>query len=410
MNKYVIIGNGVAATGCIEGIRSVDKEGAITVVSEENHEVYCRPLISYYLEKKTDLERMRYRDEAFYERMGCQVLYGRKAVSIDKEKKEAVLDDGSVLPYTSLCLATGSSPFLPSFEGLDTVPEKYSFLTLDDALALEEAISDTSRVLIIGAGLIGLKCAEGICKRTASVTVCDLADRVLSSILDNDAAAIVQRHLEANGLSFLLGDSVARFDKKTAQMNSGAVLDFDVLVLAIGVRANIALAKDAGGEVGRGIRIDSHMRTSLSDIYAAGDCAEGMDISSGEMKVLAILPNAVLQGYTAGQNMAGKNVSFEKGIPMNSIGFFGLHIMTAGTYEGDVYEEKTEDSLKRIYTRDDLLKGFMLIGLEERAGILTSMIREKTPLSSVNFEIMKKVATTAAFPADIRRKEFGGVV
>ena len=410
MKQYVIIGNGVAATGCIEGIRSVDKEGAITVVSEENHEVYCRPLISYYLEKKTDLERMHYRDEAFYERMGCQVLYGKKAVSIDKEKKEAVLDDGSVLPYTSLCLATGSSPFLPSFEGLDTVPEKYSFLTLDDALALEEAISDTSRVLIIGAGLIGLKCAEGICKRAASVTVCDLADRVLSSILDNDAAAIVQRHLEANGLSFLLGDSVTRFDKKTAQMNSGAVVDFDVLVLAIGVRANIALAKDAGGEVGRGIRIDSHMQTSLSDIYAAGDCAEGMDISSGEMKVLAILPNAVLQGYTAGQNMAGENVTFEKGIPMNSIGFFGLHIMTAGTYEGEVYEEKAEDSLKRIYTKDDRLKGFMLIGLEERAGILTSMIREKTPLSSVNFEIMKKVATTAAFPADIRRKKFGGVV
>ena len=410
MKQYVIIGNGVAATGCIEGIRSVDKEGSITVVSEENHEVYCRPLISYYLEKKTDLERMRYRDEAFYERMGCQVLYGKKAVSINKEKKEALLDDGSVLPYTSLCLATGSSPFLPSFEGLDTVPEKYSFLTLDDALALEEAISETSRVLIIGAGLIGLKCAEGICKRAASVTVCDLADRVLSSILDDDAAAIVQRHLEANGLSFLLGDSVARFDKKTAQMNSGAVVDFDVLVLAIGVRANTALAKDAGGEVGRGIRIDSHMQTSLSDIYAAGDCAEGMDISSGEMKVLAILPNAVLQGYTAGQNMAGENVTFEKGIPMNSIGFFGLHIMTAGTYEGEVYEERTEDTLKRIYTKDDLLKGFMLIGLEERAGILTSMIREKTPLSSVNFEIMKKVATTAAFPADIRRKKFGGVV
>ena len=410
MKQYVIIGNGVDATGCIAGIRSVDNEGAITVVSEENPEVYSRPLISYYLEKKTDLERMRYRDEAFYERMGCQVLYGKKAVSINKEKKEALLDDGSVLPYTSLCLATGSSPFLPSFEGLDTVPEKYSFLTLDDALALEEAISETSRVLIIGAGLIGLKCAEGICKRAASVTVCDLADRVLSSILDDDAAAIVQRHLEANGLSFLLGDSVARFDKKTAQMNSGAVVDFDVLVLAIGVRANTALAKDAGGEVGRGIRIDSHMRTSLSDIYAAGDCAEGMDISSGETKVLAILPNAVLQGYTAGQNMAGKNETFEKGIPMNSIGFFGLHIMTAGTYEGEVYEEKTEDSLKRIYTKDDLLKGFMLIGLEERAGILTSMIREKTPLSSVNFEIMKKVATTAAFPADIRRKKFGGVV
>lgn len=410
MNQYVIVGNGVAAIGCIEGIRSVDPEGTITVVSEEKHAVYCRPLISYYLEKKTDLERMHYRDKDFYERMGASVLYGRKAISIDKEKKEAALDDGTVLPYTSLCVAAGSSPFLPSFEGLETVPEKYSFLTLDDALALEEAISDTSRVLIIGAGLIGLKCAEGICERVASVTVCDLADRVLSSILDDDAAAIVQKHLEDYGMQFLLGDSVARFHGNTAQMNSGASVDFDVLVLAIGVRANISLVKDAGGEAGRGIRIDSHMQTSLEDIYAAGDCAEGMDISSGEAKVLAILPNAVQQGYTAGQNMAGKDVTFEKGIPMNSIGFFGLHIMTAGTYEGDVYEEKTKDSLKRIYTKDDLLKGFMLIGRQERAGILTSMIREKTPLSSVNFEIMKKVATTAAFPADIRRKKFGGVV
>lgn len=410
MNEYVIIGNGVAAIGCIEGIRSADPEGAITVVSEEKHAVYCRPLISYYLEKKTDLERMRYRDADFYDRMGCKVLYGKKAVSVDKEKKEVALDDGTILPYTSLCVATGSSPFLPSFEGLDTVPEKYSFLTLDDALALEAAISETSRVLIIGAGLIGLKCAEGICERVASVTVCDLAGRVLSSILDDDAAAIVQKHLEAHGMRFLLGDSVAKFAGSSAQMNSGAAVDFDVLVLAIGVRANTGLIKDAGGETNRGIKIDSHMRTSLADIYAAGDCAEGMDISSGEEKVLAILPNAVQQGFAAGQNMAGKNVTFEKGIPMNSIGFFGLHIMTAGTYEGDVYEEKTEDSLKRIYTKDDLLKGFMLIGLEERAGILTSLIREKTPLSSVNFEIMKKVATTAAFPADIRRKKFGGVV
>ena len=410
MKQYVIIGNGVAATGCIEGIRSIDPEGSITVISEEKHPVYCRPLISYYLEKKTDLERMLYRESDYYERMNCSVLYGRKAIRIDNDKKEVELDDGTVRSYTSLCLATGSSPFLPAFEGLDTVSEKYSFLTLDDALALEKAITNTSRVLIIGAGLIGLKCAEGICERVASVTVCDLADRVLSSILEEDAASIVQHHLESHGLRFLLGDSVAKFSGGSAQMNSGKTVDFDVLVLAIGVRANTALLKIAGGDVNRGILIDSCMHTSIDDVFAAGDCTEGMDISSGEAKVLAILPNAVQQGYTAGLNMAGKTTSFEKGIPMNSIGFFGLHIMTAGTYEGDVYEEKTENTLKRIYTKDDLLKGFILIGGQERAGILTSMIREKTPLSSVNFEIMKKVATTVAFPADIRRKKFGGMV
>lgn len=410
MKRYVIIGNGVAAAGCIEGIRSEDKTGEITVVSEEKHGVYCRPLISYYLEKKTDPERMKYRDDDFYDRMGCKVLYGKKAVHIKEDKREIELDDGSALPYDALCLATGSSPFVPPFEGLESVSNKYSFMTLDDAFALENATCETSRVLIVGAGLIGLKCAEGICGRAASVTVCDLADRVLSSILDEECAAMMQRKLEAHGIRFLLSDSVDRFDKNKAQMKSGATVDFDVLVLAVGVRANVSLLKEIGGNVNRGIIVNSHMETSVSKIYAAGDCTESEDISSGQSKVMAIMPSAVMQGRTAGVNMAGGSGIFDKGIPMNSIGFFGLHAMTAGTYDGEMYEEKTASSIKRLFTKDDKLTGFILVGCNERAGIYTSMIRERTSLSSVNFDLMKNMATTAAFSSEIRRKKFGGVV
>ena len=108
--------------------------------------------------------------------------------------------------------------------------------------------------------------------------------------------------------------------------------------------------------------------------------------------------------------MAGGFAIFDKGIPMNSIGFFGLHAMTAGTYEGDLYEEKTETSLKRLFTKDDKLKGFILIGLSERAGIYTSLIREQTPLSSIDLDRLKKAATTTAFSPDVRRKKFGGMV
>lgn len=108
--------------------------------------------------------------------------------------------------------------------------------------------------------------------------------------------------------------------------------------------------------------------------------------------------------------MAGGYEVFDKGILMNSIGFFGLHALTAGSYEGEMYEEKTDHSIKRLFTRDDLLKGFILIGCDDRAGIYTAMIREKTPLSSVNFELMKQTATTAAFSAEARRKKFGGMV
>ena len=410
MNEYVIIGNGVAAAGCIEGIRSADADGRITVISKETHPVYCRPLISYYLEGKTDLARMPYRDADFYEKNGCRVLYGRTAEQADAENRTVTLDDGTVLPYTSLCIATGSAPFVPPIAGLDTVPVACTFMTLDDALALEQATQTPKRVLIIGAGLIGLKCAEGLHGRAASITVCDLADHVLPSILDADSASVLQTHLEQSGIRFRLSDTVAQFDGQSAHMRSGETVEFDVLVLAVGVRANTALAKDCGCEINRGILVRDSMETTVSGVYAAGDCTEGTDISTGQKRVLAILPNAYMQGFTAGVNMAGGDAAFDNAIPMNAIGFFGLHTMTAGTYEGEVYTEETETSRKKLYTKDGLLKGFILIGDTTRAGLYTSLIRNKTPLDSIDFEKMRKVATFTAFSANTRKRSFGGVV
>ena len=410
MSKYVIIGNGAAAVGCIEGIRSVDNAGKITVVSEENHAVYGRPLISYYLEGKTNLAHINYRPDDFYDKMGCDVLYGKKATAIDNGAKTVLFADGEKLSYDSVCVAAGSSPFVPPFKGLDTVEKKFSFMTLDDALALEKAIDNTSRVLIVGAGLIGLKCAEGIRERVAEITVCDLADRVLSSILDTDCALMMQKRLEENEIKFLLSDTAESFEGNTAVMKSGKKVDFDVLVLAVGVRANTALVKDIGGQANRGIIVDTKMQTTIPSVYSAGDCTEGDDMSSGSKKVLAIMPNAYMQGYTAGVNMAGGSKVFDNAIPMNSIGFFGLHAMTAGSYDGEVYEEKADGKLKRLFIRDGLLVGFILIGYTERAGIYTSLIREKTPLDSIDFETLKKVATSTVFSAENRRKKFGGVV
>ena len=415
MKRYVIIGNGVAAAGCIEGIRSTDRDGEITVISAEKHEVYCRPLISYYLEGKTDLTRMNYRAEDFYSKNAVRVIYGESATAINPDDSTVTISDGSVLPYDAVCVAAGSSPFVPPMEGLDTVEKKYSFLTLDDALALEQAITPESRVLIVGAGLIGLKCAEGIQERVASITVCDLANRVLSSILDDECAALMQKTLEEHGIQFLLGDSVAKFEPDgsgsyVAHMKSGADAPFDVLVLAVGVRANTGLVKEIGGNVNRGIVVDNRLATSIPGIYAAGDCAEGYDVTIGANRVLAIFPNAYMQGHAAGVNMAGGDELFDCGMPMNSIGFFGLHAMTAGAYEGECYEETTPESIKRLYVKDDLLKGFLLIGCHERAGIYTSLIRNRTPLSEIDFELMKQGATTAAFSSENRRKKFGGVV
>lgn len=410
MKQYVIIGNGVASVGCIEGIRSKDSKSKIIVISKEPYKAYCRPLISYYLEGKTTLEKMDYRPEDFYERMNCDVRVNQTVKSIDEKKKEVILENGEMISYDSLCIATGSKPFIPPMEGLENVSRKFTFMTLEDTLELEKELTSEANVLIIGAGLIGLKCAEGILKRVKSVTVCDLSNRILSSILDEETASLMQTHLEKNGISFMLENSVASFGENHATMKNGEEVDFDIVVLAVGVQANTKLIQQIGGKVNRGILVDKQMKTSVKDMYAAGDCTEGKDISLGEKRVLALLPNAYMQGHTAGVSMAlGKEV-FDKAIPMNSIGFFGLHIMTAGTYVGDVFETKTETMVRKLFVKDGVLKGFLLMGETNQAGILTALIREKTPLASIDFELLKQKTTTAIFSSDARVRKFGGVV
>ncbi len=134
MNPYIIVGNGIAACGCIEGIRSVDTETPILVLSEEKYPVYGRPLISYYLEGKTDLAHMSYRGDDFYEKNQAEVLYEQKAVSLHPDRHEVLTDQGETLTYSKACIATGSSPFIPPVEGLEKVNRKYGFLTLDLSL------------------------------------------------------------------------------------------------------------------------------------------------------------------------------------------------------------------------------------------------------------------------------------
>jgi len=406
--KYVIIGNSAAAVGAIEGIREIDKEGAITVISSEAHHTYSRPLISYLLQGKTDRERMKYRADSFYADNGCKTLFGKSVLSLDKDKKTVELDDGTKIPYDKLLVATGSSPFVPPMTGLETVSKRFSFMSLDDADALEKALFPEARILIVGAGLIGLKCAEGIKERVGKITVIDLAPRILSSILDEDGANMVQTHLEKQGVDFRLGVSAKNFSENKAELTSGETLEFDILVTAVGVRPNISLIKDAGGEVDRGILVDDNMQTSIPDVYAAGDCVVSRDISCGTKRILAILPNAYVGGFAAGTAMAGGIPTPQRAMPMNAIGFFGLHIITAGSYEGEVYEVKDAENYKKLFYSGDLLKGFILIGDVDKAGIYTSLIREKTPLSGIDFASVCREPSLIAFGRSYRDEKLGG--
>lgn len=410
--NHVIIGNGTAAVGCIEAIRVADKESPITIISDEPYPVYGRPLISYLLLGKTTEQNMlHYRPESFYADNRVTALLGRTATRIDPAAKKVILDGGKSVAYDKLCIATGSQPFIPPIDGLESVSAQTPFMTLDHAKRLRDLLGTDKkkRVLIVGAGLIGLKCAEGILHLAREITVIDLATRILPNVLHEQPAGVIQTHMEKKGVKFLLGDSVAQFGAQTACLKSGKTVDFDVLVMAVGVRPNTSLAAGAGCAVSRGIVLDDHMRTTVPDIYAAGDCTLSHDISAQTDRILAILPNAYLQGETAGINMAGGDRAFVRAVPMNASGFMGLHMITAGCYDGQPYVEQDEETgaYKLLVTKDDQLKGFILIGSVERAGIYTALIRDRVPLKSIDFDLIRERPQLMAFSSTERVKKLG---
>ena len=407
--RYVIIGNSAGGIGAVEGIRQVDAKGEITVISNEPYHTYSRPLISYMLSGKTDRNKMRYRGDGFYAENNCKTLFSKNAIRICKKEKKVILDDGSEIAYDKLLVATGSSPFVPPMKGLEKVENSFTFMSLDDAEKLEMAITPSSRILIIGAGLIGLKCAEGIQKKVGNIYVIDLAPRILSSILDDEGSGIVRQHIEKSGIQFSLSCSVKSFTKNKALLSNGETIEFDILVLAVGVRPSTVLVKDAGGNVNRGIVTNDLMETSIPDIYAAGDCVESHDITIGENRVLALLPNAYMQGECAGINMAGGKKAFGKAIPMNAIEFFGLSVITAGSYIGKAYTgTQGGKAYKKLFVDNGVLKGYILIGNVEKAGIYTALIREKTPLDTLDFNLIFEKPGLMAFSKADREVKLGG--
>ena len=405
--KYVIIGNSAAGIGAVEGIRQADKQGEITIITDEPHHAYSRPLISYLLLGKTTEEKMKYRGDSFYADHRCTLLRDTAVIEINAKGKYVTLSDRRRINYDKLLVATGSSAFAPPFEGLDTVEYKYTFMSLDDARNLEKILDKNKRALIIGAGLIGLKCAEGILDRAAHITVLDLAPGILSSILDSDGAKIIQNYLESKGIEFKLSAGVKNFARDTANLANGEKINFDILVLAAGVRPNTALLNGIA-EIDRGIVINEKSETTAPDIYAAGDCTQAPDASSGQKKIMALLPNAYMQGECAGINMAGGEKTFNKAIPMNAVGFFGLHIITAGNYTGDIYAENTDGNYKRLFYSGNKLNGYILIGNVDKAGIYTNLIRERTPLDTIDFALVCEKPGLMAFSKEDRKIKLGG--
>jgi NAD(P)H-nitrite reductase large subunit len=415
--KTLIIGNSAAAVGVVESMRQHDQGAEIVVVSEEPYEmIYSRPLLSHYLGAEIEESRLAYRGESFYERHDVTPILGTRIVKIEPEEHRVQAASGETYTYDKLVISTGGRPIVPPIPGVET-GGVYTFTRLDDAEGIVQALEERAveHCVVVGGGMIGMKATDALMKRGVSVTILELAPRILGAALDETGSRMMTGLLESAGVDVLTENTVEtiRSSKghiESVKLRDGRVLDCDLLVFGIGVRPNAGLAKEAGIEVNRGIVVDQYMRTSVPDIYAAGDVAEAYDLVVDMNRTVAIWPNAYRQGAVAGAHIAGVSRPDEGGVAMNTVEVCDVAAISIGNSnapEGDyeVLVERDEEKhlYKRLVLEDNRLVGAILIGDVGRAGIYTGLIRSKVDVSDCRDGLLRQHFGLLSLPDQYRK-------
>lgn len=403
--RYVIIGNSAAGIFAAEAIRSLDRTGRVDIISDENYPAYARCLTSYYLTGQLTDEQMLIRPPEFYSRNELHLHTGQRVVRIMPEKREVHTAAGDIYNYDRLLIATGASPVIPDLPGVRN-HGVFGLRTLADAKGIRAFTGTGRHAVVVGGGFVSLKAAYALMKAGLSVTCIISSGQILSQMLDVDAAAIVAETLTARGLTvkfhtdvteILSRDDIAKGRTVSGvRLANGEELPADVVIIGKGVTPNTGFLAGSGVETDYGIPVNEFMQTNQPDVYAAGDVAQGYDLLTGQRKVNAIWPNAGEQGTVAGRNMAGAGVSYSGSIGMNSADFFGLSTIAAGQTragEKDGYEVVRLFPGKNIYLRlvfkDDTLAGYIMVGDTAKAGLLTALVKEKTPLGKMKAELLR---------------------
>ena len=418
---YLVIGNCAAGISAAEAIRkNAPEDATIMLISDEPYPAYGRPLISYLIEGKTTEDAIWLKGEGFYDDMRIDAHLGPdfKAVSLDADAHEVRLAGGDTISYGKCLLATGSVPFVPPIEGLADGSNVFSFMTLDDAKGVWQAVKEIqsnaeedglpSRIVVVGAGLIGLKAAEAVSRFVDEVLVLELAPRILPAVLDGEGASVLQEMLADHGIRCLPGISAESFTLRDgkiyeARLTNGDSVECDLVIAAVGVRPNSELAVSAGAEQGRGLICDERLMTTLQDVYAAGDVVQVTDMLDGSQRPLALWPNAVQQGSAVGAFMAGAEGAdpYEGGFAVNAVDFFDASLLTCGVInppEDEGFEVKViadGNQYAKFVTKGSRLFGYILLNRPDNAGIYTSLIENATDLSTVSQDIFDNAPANA---------------
>ena len=388
----VIVGNGMAATRLVEELTARAKgRYAIAVVGDEPSLAYNRVLLSSVLAREVPAEDIELKPAEWWRDQGVTLVYGRRAVEIDTRQRFVRLRGGAKLGYGKLVIATGSEAVRLPMPGAD-LPGVLTFRDKSDVATLLERARPGARAVVIGGGVLGLEAAYGLMKAGMHVSLVHLMDRLMERQLDARAGELLKQAIEARGIEVVLNaeSEAIQGRRKVAglRLKDGRNIAADLVVMAVGIRPCVQLARGAGLDVGRGIVVGDDLATSTPDVYALGECAEHRGVCYG------LVEPAYEQARVLAGNLAGESVRYTGSLLSTNLKVSGVSVFSAGEFLGGENMEPVvlSDPGRRTYRKlvigEGRLKGAVLIGDTTDALWYLDLIRSGRPLSTLRNDLV----------------------
>ncbi|WP_162496570.1 NAD(P)/FAD-dependent oxidoreductase [Bradyrhizobium canariense] len=388
----VIVGNGMAAARLVDELaKTALGRYAVAVIGEEPRLAYNRVLLSSVLAGETGSHEIELRPADWWRHRGVTVRYGYRVTEIDTGRRELKIEGEESMEYSKLVLAVGSTPLRLNVPGAD-LAGVHTFRDTRDVDLLLTLAAARKRVVVVGGGLLGLEAAYGLAKAGAPVTLLHLMDRLMERQLDASAADLLKTLVERKGIRILLNASTARIHGEghvqAVELADGSRIEADAVIFAAGIRPNIALAKDAGIAVNRGIVVNDEMQTASPDIYALGECAEHRGTCYG------LVEPAYEQARVLARHLAGRPAAYQGSVVSTNLKVSGVSVFSAGDFTGGegseslVLSDRRRGTYKKLVISDGRLTGAVLIGDTVDALWYLELIRNRDKVAAIRTDMM----------------------
>ena len=390
--RYVIIGASAAGCKAAETLRRYAPDSPITVISDEAQPLYSRPLLTYLLSREVAPEKVWLNGEDYFRQWNFDPVLGEPVIRVDPPAHAVHLLGGRVLPYDRLLIASGARPRLLGLKG-EEFAGVYTLRTLADWQRLAAGLPQAGRVVVVGAGAVGLKAAEALRRRGLEVILVEAEAQPLPLLVDETAAGLLQQALKGMGIELELNARPiavlgAEGRVQALALADGREIPCQAVLFSIGVAPNVEFLAGTGLATADGITVDHQLATADPDIFAAGDCAHPYHLLTGKRAGYHIWPAAVAQGRVAGANLAGAGLTYDGLLPQNSLSLRGFHMITGGLGPLDAagcemvseLDERRGHYRSLIY-REGNLVGLTLVGAVEDAGIYFQLMAQQLPVA-----------------------------